>query len=133
MSDIGISVSQNLATDWLLDGFNGIALASDEIETYVIISLFTDLGTNPGDSYSQFTLGSKLYTLFNTAVSNQAQLLKQAQDFCNQALQWMLTLSLVQSITVTPSLLTSSVLQLQVSVVENNNPTPQTFTFPVSL
>jgi phage gp46-like protein len=133
MSDIGISVSQNLSIDWLLDGFNGIGFASDEIETYVIVSLFTNLGTNPGDSYSPFTLGSNLYKLQNAVVANQSQLLVQAQDFANQALQWMLDSNIVKSITVTPSFITSSVMQIQVSVVEISNPTPQVFTFPLSL
>lgn len=93
---------QLLQGDWFVrNGSLAISeTGSDDLKNAVLVSLFT-WGVAPvgyagdprgwwGDSYEPSPIGSKLWMLFRAKKSDGAAVLKQAQGYCLEALQWLL-------------------------------------------
>jgi phage gp46-like protein len=114
------------------------------VRTAVILSLFTDrvaqsdyvapAGSSQnrhgwwGDTYEPSPIGSRLWQLNRTAISDRNTVLNQANDMCLEALQWMVDAGVVSGITVQTSWLTPAALGIAVQVIAPQSP-PQTFNF----
>lgn len=134
MADLQIQISQTGGMDWVFDGFGGVAYATDDIQTAVLLSIYTNKGSWFGDTYSKYVLGSDLYLLTNSTITSQAVLLLQAKDYVLEALQWLLTENLVQSFAVQTAMLTTTMLAIYVQVLENTpQAKPINYTFSVPL
>jgi phage gp46-like protein len=133
MADIQISINQNGETDWAT-AFNDLVWAPDDVQTLVLVSLFTKQGTWLGDTYSPYKLGSQLHLLQNSAISNKQQLLLTAQQYASDSLRWLVADGRISSYSVTTSLLSSSALQINVNIVElpsSTVPLILSYTIPV--
>ena len=130
MTDLALTQTALDQFDFALDGYNGLAYATDEIQSYVILSLFTDSGWW-GDSYNQYPLGSKLSTLYNSKITSQVQLLKTATDYCNEALLWMTQTNLIQSYSVSCQMLSNNALGISVTIVEFGSSVPTKYTYSI--
>ncbi len=121
--------------DWAVTS-GDLAIDPGGLQTAVILSLFTDArapanytpaaGSPTGlrgvwsDTYDGFQLGSLLWTLNRTAISNRTAFLNQAKDICLNALQWLVTAGVVATISVTTAMLTPSALGIWVALTEPN-------------
>jgi phage gp46-like protein len=100
--------------DWAIA--NGALVIGNDLETAVLVSLFTDrvlpLDLTPpdgttdrrgwwGDSYESAPIGSRLWTLRRKIKSNASSILQEAKSICLEALQWMLDDQVAASINVT--------------------------------
>lgn len=95
--------------DWIV--VPGDLLQGDDLQTAIYISLFTDRlahdddqidGTDRrgwwGDTGEEYQIGSRLWLLRRQKLTPQVA--GKAEDFCLEALQWLLDDSVVSSITV---------------------------------
>lgn len=104
-----------------------------DLETAVLISLWTDQTADPGDILQSNTnndprgwwadaynapdqIGSKLWQIFNR-IRNQATL-NDARDFAVKSLQWMIDDGVAASVSVAPSFWGTAGLQLQIAITE---------------
>lgn len=108
MTDIRTTWNPALAAgDWLIDP-PGLAEGAD-LETSVLISLFTDARAAPDDllpgalddrrGWWAGPLGSRLWLLVREKATNQTRL--RAEDYCREALAWMLNEGVADRIDVT--------------------------------
>lgn len=105
----------------------------NDLETAVLISLWTDQTADPGDILPVNTnhdprgwwadaytapdqIGSKLWQIFNR-IRNQ-QTLNDAQDFAVKCLQWMIDDGVAASISVAPSFYGSAGVALRIAITE---------------
>ncbi len=100
MSDI-TTVWKDTSGDWQVDGAD--LLAGDDLITATLISLFTDRVAHEDDALPDmsddprgwcgddpdFPIGSRLYLLDRSKRTQDT--LQRAQDYCSEALQWMVT------------------------------------------
>lgn len=101
------------------------------IESAVAVSLFTDRRAPAGyvpldgsgdlrgfwaDSYSDFPWGSRLWQLRIAKKTDATTLLLQAQDICQEALAWLITIGALARVEVAASWLTVDAMGLRVRV-----------------
>jgi phage gp46-like protein len=99
--------------DWAVAN-GGLAIGND-LETAVLISLFTDrvlpLDVTPpnggadrrgwwGDTYEPSPIGSRLWTLRRKIKSDAGAVLQEAKDICAEALKWLLDDKVAASVDV---------------------------------
>jgi phage gp46-like protein len=131
--------------DWAVAP-NGGDLAVDPggLRSAVLLSLFTDKKAPPGyvpppgsladwrgywgDTYSQFQIGSWLWTLDRSKITDNLTLLNEVEDICSDALQWLITAGVVATVTVTAIFQQPDVIGIQTVLTPPQSP-PQTFNF----
>jgi phage gp46-like protein len=139
MTDIALAWNPSTQTaDWQI--INGDISVGQDLQSAVIISLFTDArapqsyaGTNLRgswiDSYSPTPWGSRLWTLARAAISDRQALLNAAQDYCNEALAWMITDGVAASVSAAASWISSSMINLQIVITMPMVAQPFVFNF----
>lgn len=118
----------------------------NEILTNIIASLFTDARANEddilpsggtdkrgwwGDSFSDKKIGSKLWLL--SREKQLSSVLKRAQEYAEESLQWMIKERLIKSVTVTATNPTNSVLLLTVRPILYNSDDVPEYSFTAAL
>jgi phage gp46-like protein len=116
---------------------SGDLAIGNDLETAVLISLFTDRIASPdyvppagspadrrgwwGDTYeaqlNYSPIGSRLWQLNRAVKSDPKALLNQARDMCNEALQWLLDDQIASSVTVNVTWLASQALGIAVTII----------------
>jgi phage gp46-like protein len=141
--DIGLTWNPLLYRgDWTVTA-GDLVVDPGGLRTAVLLSLFTDRHApadyvapagspqDPhgywGDTYEGFQLGSLLWTLNRSVISGN-NLLNQATDICLDALQWLVAADIVASVSVTCSMISPTVIGIQVVLTQPQSP-PQTFNF----
>jgi phage gp46-like protein len=128
--------------DWAVG--NGDLVSGSTLETAVIRSLFTDkrlpAGTAPtdgtgdprgwwGDTYNGYQIGSLLWTLERSKKTNGTALLRTAEKYATDALQWLIDSGVVATATAAASWANATNIVLAVTLQEPNAPTPQRFVY----
>ncbi|MBI0004927.1 phage GP46 family protein [Gilliamella sp. W8126] len=118
----------------------------NEILTNIIASLFTDTRANEddilpsggidkrgwwGDSFSNKKIGSKLWLL--SREKQLSSVLKRAQEYAEESLQWMIKERLIKSVTVIATNPTNSVLLLTVRPILYNSDDVPEYSFTAAL
>lgn len=118
----------------------------NEILTNIIASLFTDTRANEddilpsggidkrgwwGDSFSDKKIGSKLWLL--SREKQLSSVLKRAQEYAEESLQWMIKERLIKSVTVIATNPTNSVLLLTVRPILYNSDDVPEYSFTTAL
>lgn len=131
MSDL--TLTWNPATGYADLSMIGPELATGgDLQTAVIISLFTDQTASPddalpvsmshdprgwwADTYEADQIGSKLWQVFNRPTNQDT--LNFARDAATQALQWMIDDGVAAAVSVTPSWLGRGGLRLDIIITE---------------
>jgi phage gp46-like protein len=133
----------NYRGDWDVTA-GDLAIDPGGLRSAVLLSLFTDARApdsyvapagSPtdrrgywGDTYDPPNIGSLLWTLDRSKKTGDMALLSQAQDFCQNALQWLITAGVVGSVTTSASWIGSAAIGLQITLTQPQSP-PQTFNF----
>lgn len=138
MTDISISWSQAYASgDWSLTfpdpahpGLGDLTTGND-LESSVLVSLFSDRVATPdfkpidgdprgwwADTFRTDPLGSSLWQLNRAKISNRAVLLRQAQQFTQDALAWMPAGGYSSKPVVTTQFLSPTMLGLGVTIAK---------------
>jgi phage gp46-like protein len=141
VTDISLTFDPTTATcDWTIT--SGQITEGNDLETAVLISLFTDAraapgyvsadGTNDlhgfwGDTYSQTNWGSRLWQLDRASISNRPVILQAAQNYATEALQWLIDDGVAATISATVSFLTPNTISLSVTITEPSKGNPSTF------
>lgn len=110
---------------------NGLLVGGSDLETAVIVSLFSD-GRLPADqsppdgstdrrgwwadTYREMPLGSLLWTLERRAISNRTALLAEAKSICTDALGWLVSDGVAASVQVTTLWLTPTTLGIAITI-----------------
>lgn len=118
----------------------------NEILTNIIASLFTDARANEddilpgggvdkrgwwGDSFSDKKIGSRLWLL--SREKQLSSVLKRAQEYAEEALQWMIKERLIKSVTVIATNPANSVLLLTVRPILYNSDDVPEYSFTATL
>lgn len=142
----------DIAIDWDPQAFRGdwnvnagdLDLDPGGIRSAVLVSLFTwrvasdDYVPPPGepfdrhgwwaDTYEPSPIGSRLWQLNRVKKTDDITLLVRAQNFCLEALQWLLDDGVAATVDVQTSWLTPTAIGIQVVISEPQSP-PKTFNF----
>jgi phage gp46-like protein len=124
--------------DWTFG--NGDLQSGADLLTMVMLCLFVDRRAPPdyvtndprgywGDSYNSQPAGSRLWMLYNSIISNASTLLKQATDYCNEALLPLTSYGIASSYTVVCTRIGANAMGITVQVFQPNIQTAQTFQF----
>jgi phage gp46-like protein len=132
VTDISLTWSLPLArADWSV--VNGQLLAGNDLQSAVLVSLFTDRRAAPDfvppdrsndrrgvwfDTYETSLIGSRLWQLQRAKISNRAVLLQQAQDYCVEALQWLLDDGVAAQVDVQTYFITPTTLGITVQLIK---------------
>lgn len=125
--------------DWAVNAAgNDLVVDPGGIETAVLISLFTWRRASTdyvppagspfrrfgwwGDTYEPSDIGSRLWQLERVKKSDDVTLLVRAQDFCKEALQWLLDTGAAATVDVETSWLQPTAIGIQVRIAEPNSP-----------
>lgn len=128
--------------DW---GLTAGDLAVDGgLQSAVILSLFTDRIAAPdfvppagspfdrhgwwGDSYEPSPIGSRLWQLNRAVKSDGTTLLNEARDYCQEALQWLVTAGVVASVSVTTWWAAPQAIGIGITIAKPQSP-PQSFQY----
>jgi len=112
----------------------------------VLVSLFTDrlasadyLPPDPnavpdkrgwwGDTYEPHLLGSRLWQLNRSKKTNSTTLLAQAQDYCMEALQWLIDDGIAAAVAVNTQWLTRDAIGIAVQITPPTGFAAQNFQF----
>ncbi|MFA6971624.1 MAG: phage GP46 family protein [Gallionella sp.] len=136
MADIGtIFIDMSQGADYELDALG--LVEDDGLDTAVIISLFTDRRANtddvlPGDSTNLRgwwadaypgmpgdKIGSRLWLLSREKQLNIA--LNRAKEYAEEALQWLVTDTVVKSVQVTATIVRSGVMGIHIEIMRSNS------------
>lgn len=114
------------------------------LQTAVLLSLFTDrvappdyvppVGSPAGrrghwsDTYEPFPIGSWLWLLNRTPISDGAAVLLKGKDYCLLALQWLVDEGVVASAQVTTWWMQPGVMGIRIVIAKPQQP-PETFDF----
>lgn len=130
--------------DWVL--VNGSVVAGDDLESAIMVSLFTDgyasddFALWPGttdrrgwwaNTYEDDPIGSNLWQLDRAKFTDYSHILLRARDYSITALRWLIDDGIAQSVTVIPARLNRDAISLTILVQRPNVPTPQTFRYSV--
>ena len=122
----------NAQGDWGVAA-NGDLINGNDLQTAVLVSLFTDRilpadqippdgstdrGGWWGDTYNDMPIGSRLWTLARSGISNRTQLLAAAKDMIDEALAWLITDGVAAAVNVQTSFPTSTMLGAVIQIVE---------------
>ena len=132
MSDIS-TVWDVTNGDWLLSGAS--LQAGDDLQTAVIISIFTDGLAAADDTIpdgstdrrgwwgdqGQYTTGSRLWLLGRSKQTQQV--LTAAQDYITQALQWLIDQGIVAKFDILVEWVAMSTLGAQITAYRNDGTT----------
>lgn len=132
MSDIS-TVWDVTNGDWLLSGAS--LQAGDDLQTAVIISIFTDGLAAADDTIpdgstdrrgwwgdqGQYTIGSRLWLLGRSKQTQQV--LTAAQDYITQALQWLIDQGIVAKFDILVEWVAMSTLGAQITAYRNDGTT----------
>jgi phage gp46-like protein len=100
MPDIAVRFDPaNYRGDFALAG--GDIAAGDDLQSLVIVSLFSDRAQWWGDAYADVLLGSNLYLL--RRAKRTTETLLRARDYAQEALAWLITDSIARTVVVEPS------------------------------
>ena len=117
--------------DWQMVGAQ-LATGND-LYTAMLVSLFsdriasadfvppdgsTDLRGWWADSYTGDPIGSRLWQLMRAKKVGQTTLLRQAEDFCQEALQWLLDDGVVATMTINAFWLNGTALGIAITVTQ---------------
>jgi len=104
---------------------------SDTLQTAVLLSLFTDKRAPDdlkiysadqrgwwGDTYSDRALGSLLWTLERAIKSDGPEVLRRAEGYCSDALQWLIDDGVAATITVTASWISETNLGVYIVITQ---------------
>jgi phage gp46-like protein len=146
MSFIGdISLAWDSVTqtaDWSFQ--SGDLTTGNDLATAVIVSLFSDRRAPPdyvpidasnyrggwwGDQYQASPIGSRLWMLARAKYTSAAQITKLAKGYCDEALAWMISDGVAQSVTVTADLLSPGVLAISINIVQPRQQAGKVFRF----
>ena len=119
--------------DWLLSGAS--LQAGDDLQTAVIISIFTDGLAAADDTIpdgstdrrgwwgdqGQYTIGSRLWLLGRSKQTQQV--LTAAQDYITQALQWLIDQGIVAKFDILVEWVAMSTLGAQITAYRNDGTT----------
>lgn len=137
-----IALAWNPATgqaEWSV--VDGQLVGGSDLETAVIVSLFTDRvlpadqsppdgsGDRRGwwaDTYREMPIGSLLWTLERRAISNRSALLAEAKAYCIDALAWLVSDGVAGTVQVTTLWLNPNTIGIAITITE---PTGSTSTF----
>lgn len=139
MADIRLVWDEDLQIlDWAWSTtiVNGVEVTdldtSNDIETYILICLFTDrkaeesyTGDYKGGNWydtldTQGSLGTRLYQLWQMPVTDKTAYEARATDFCKEGLSRAKDDGIVDDIGITCTLKSSKQLQINIEVVKNN-------------
>lgn len=128
--------------DWALT--SGDLVVDGGLETAVLLSLFTDrvassdfvppAGSAPdrhgwwGDSYEPSPIGSRLWQLNRSVKTDGTTLLAMAQNFCAEALQWLIDAGVVANISISTAWIGPQAIGISITVARPQSP-PATFNF----
>ncbi len=112
-----------------LDVRDGKAQLDGGLETAVMLSLFTDARATPTDPlpvghthrrgwWSDRTLGSKLWTLAQEKQTDTTR--NRAKQYCEQALQWLITDNVASKVEVTTQWVRQGFLSIAVAITRPN-------------
>jgi phage gp46-like protein len=135
MADIALKFNNVTGfCDWSLNATGTDLSTSETLETAVLLSLFTDKRApddlqiySPdrkgwwGTTYNpsgQAELGSLLWTLYRSVKSDGTAVLRQAEGYVTDALQWLTTDGVASSVTCTASWASSSALGLYITITQ---------------
>lgn len=115
---------------------NGDLGFGNDLYTSVLISLFTNMRNNDdtlpanaykggwfGDAWNDQLIGSRLYLLNRAKKINDQQLLNEAQDYCDEALAWLITDGIASEVDSLAFWLSPNQLGLNVTITEPNQVT----------
>ncbi|CAN5788783.1 phage GP46 family protein [soil metagenome] len=141
MSDTTIVWNRDFGRgDWSLSG--AMLQAGNDLETAILISLFTDREASPddvipdgtndprgwiGDADQDYKIGSRLW-LLDRAKQDRATL-QRANDYINEALQWLIDDGVVARFEVLTEWTKSTLLGAKVVAYKNNGPVPMNFSW----
>ncbi|HET6609011.1 MAG TPA: phage GP46 family protein [Rhodopila sp.] len=104
---------------------------SDTLQTAALLSLFTDKRAPDslkiystdrrgwwGDTYGDRPLGSLLWTLERAIKSDGVEVLRRAEGYCSDALQWLIDDGVVASISVTASWFSQTNLGVYIAITQ---------------
>lgn len=113
-----------------------------DLENAVMLSLFTDARADPSfrlwdgdprgcwmDTYLPRPLGSHLWYLDRAKKVGETQLLLQARDYCNMALQWLLDAGIAASVTTTTQWISATAIGIQIVITEPLQSSNRTFRY----
>lgn len=106
----------------------------DTLKNAVLLSLFTDRlapkeytgGDRRGwwaDTYLDAPVGSLLWTLFRQKITNRRTLLIKARQYCEDALQWMVTDGAAKSVSASCQWATDSLLGISIAITKPDGTT----------
>jgi phage gp46-like protein len=129
--------------DWLCTP-GDLAIDPGGLRSAVLLSLFTDAAAPLNyvppagstaerrgcwtDTYEPYSIGSWLWLLNRTKITDRAVLLATVQDYCAAALKWLQDLGVVDAVTVSALWLSGTVIGLGVTLTQPQSP-PQVFQF----
>ena len=123
--------------DWSFS--NGDLTTGNDLQSAVILSLFTDLELPEGqavpdgstdrrgwwaNAYETRPYGSLLWTMFRTKIVNPATTALQAKQYASAALQWLLDDGVVATITIATGFISPGVLGMVIGMTEPASSTP---------
>lgn len=130
----------NARGDWSMSGPD--LLAGSDLATAVLVSLFTDRRAdaddvipdgsgNPrgwwGDAYRASPLGSKMWLLARAKQTEDTRL--SAQDYCQDALQWLIDGGIASGVSVTTSWQAPGFLAAQIVITQPTGAEPVTLNY----
>jgi len=142
--DIAVSWLQgNIRGDWSV-GVGDLAIDPGGLRSAVLLSLFTD-GLAPdtyvpppgtpldrrgwwGDSFNDYNIGSLLWTLDRTKIVSDLDITNEVQRICTDALQWLIDLAVVDSISVVAFIQQPGIVGVNVQLFQPVSP-PEVFNF----
>ncbi len=123
--------SVNARGDWTITN-GGIATGPDIISA-VLVSLFTDrrasddftppdgTGDRRGwwaDTYEDSLIGSRLWQLARAKKAGSTSLLREAEDYCREALQWLLDDGVAATISVATRWINGTTMGIRIMITE---------------
>jgi phage gp46-like protein len=137
MTDIQLTFNNTTGfCDWSVASGGGDLNTSETLETAVLLSLFTDkrapddltIYTNDrlgwwGTTYlpsGQAELGSLLWTLYRSTITDGTAVLRTAESYCLDALNWLLTDGIASTVTCSAAWLSHSNLGLYINITQPN-------------
>lgn len=128
MTDIALVWSNELwRGDWSL-GLDGTLTADRDLETSVLLSLFTDRTALPGDeipdkgtirgwwadTFRRFPLGSRLWLLWREKQTETTR--RRAEEYSRESLQWMVEAGVARSATTKATWIRRGWLELEITI-----------------
>ena len=121
MPDLSLSFDPTTQRADLVIAGNDLA-TGDDLRTAVTLSLFTDRGSAWQDSLEGVPLGSRLYLLRRAKRTQQTLL--QAQDYCREALAWLVSDGVAASVAVQTAW-QGTTLEIGIAIAQASGPDAQ--------